>query len=149
MGRGPLRTAFSPFATEYRAATAPLAAVAGVRMLDRRRVRLIENQVVVIGQLFARPDAAGRLDENPAFLIDRLAIRRARMVKPAHRTAATGRVDHRLVIDCEQHGVGGILLLLAVALIGLFVADALAGILDQAAALGNIREREYAAPVNG
>ena len=55
----------------------------------------------------------------------------------------------RLVIDCEQHGVGGILLLLAVALIGLFVADALAGILDQAAALGNIREREYAAPVNG
>ncbi len=66
---------------------------------------LRQLDVVVVQQLFTRPDGLDRLDEDLITLAHRLAIRRARMIEPPRRIATGVGVDHMFVIDLEQKGV--------------------------------------------
>src|SRR3546814_2106218 len=51
----------------------PGAAAAGPDLLQPRRMRLIQGDAVVVGELFAGPDRADRLDEHARLL--RVALR--------------------------------------------------------------------------
>src|ERR687896_1043851 len=92
-----------PLAAEERASAAARAAKAGMRAFHRRRMPLFEHEIVVVRKLRARGHASQRLYEDPAFLFDRLAVRRARMVDVARGVAPARGVYHDLLIHGEEH----------------------------------------------
>jgi hypothetical protein len=70
------------------------------------------------------------------------------MVDEPRRVAAARRVDHHLVVHREQHRVRRVLVLGGVAPVGFAVRDALADVLHDARALGDVGEGEYAPAMN-
>src|SRR5690606_7810492 len=134
----------------------PISAVAGPELLGLGRVRLVQDDAVVVGQLLARGDVADGLDEDAVlarvaavgFLVDRLAVRVAAVVDPAGDVAVDIGVDDVLVVEREQEGMAG-LRLVAVDAVGLGMGAQLALVLHQALALGEGCGGEVAVSMDG
>ena len=73
---------------QQRAAAVLGAAPAGILGLELLGVRLVDDQAVVVVELFAGLDVAQGLDEDPAVLLVGLAVRVAGVVDPARGIAA-------------------------------------------------------------
>ena len=73
---------------QQRAAAVLGAAPAGILGLELLGVGLVDDQAVVVVELFAGLDVAQRLDEDPAVLLVGLAVRVAGVVDPARGVAA-------------------------------------------------------------
>src|SRR3954466_10277167 len=84
----------APLGRQQRAPAVLAAAPAGILGLELLRVRLVDDQAVVVVELFACLDVADALDEHAALLLVGFAVGVARMVDPARGIAAVGRVDH-------------------------------------------------------
>src|SRR5690606_11061920 len=76
-----------------------------------------------------------------------LAVRIAAVVDPARDVAADVRVDHVMVVEREQEGVG-VFVLVAVFLVELVVGKQLAAVLDDALALPDRRDGVVAVAVD-
>src|SRR5215468_4813670 len=109
---------------------------------------LVQVDAVVVAELFAEGDRAARLDVDPPLLLDRLAVRIARVVDPPGRIPALPGVDHDVVVELEQEGVGRALAVVGVQLVREPIGDATALVLDDAHALGDRPRREHAAAVD-
>src|SRR5215208_4944977 len=84
LGRaGRCSLALPAFRSEERAAAALRTAPAWVLGLELFRVPLVDDQAVVVVQLFAGPDISQGLDENPAVVLVGLAVGIAGVVDPA------------------------------------------------------------------
>ena len=130
------------------AAAVLAAAPARILRLQLLRVRLVDDQAVVVVELFAGLDVAQALDEHPAVLLVGFAVRVARMVDPARGIAAVGGVDHAVFIDVEVEGMVRVFRIPGMAPLRLLPRDDLAHIFDERLALGNVLQREDALAVH-
>src|SRR4029453_6822462 len=94
--------------------------------------RFVDFQRVIVKEFLARSDIAHRVDEDAVVFLDRFAVRVAGMVDPSRRVSTDLGVDYLAVIEAEIECVR-IVLVVRSAVPG----DALAGVLDDAGALGN------------
>src|SRR3984957_7095942 len=109
------------------------------------RVVVVAINLVVVRHLLAGLDRAQRLDEHPALLHDRLAIRIARVIEETRVITVGARIDDGLRIDDEEERVAVVLLLRLIAPISLVVGNALSEILDDALALLDPAGRKHSA----
>ena len=65
----------------------------------------VVGQLVIVGELLACADRPARGDVNAAIFFVGFAVGGARMVDPAGRVAAHGRVDHSAVVELENERV--------------------------------------------
>ena len=103
----------------------------------------INDQAVVVEQLFSEHNAAQRLDEHPAIRFVRLAIGIAGMVDPARRVAAVQGVDHAFFIDVEIEGMVRVGRIVRMAALRLLPADDGSDIFDDHLALGQIAQGKH------
>ena len=80
-----------------------------MKAFGRRRVRLAELEIVVVGKLIAPMDIATAFYEDSFVFIDDFTIGRAGMVNPTRRVAPPGCINDDLIVDFEEHGVRRIL----------------------------------------
>ena len=71
------------------------------------------------------------------------------MVDESCVVAINGRVDHDVVVDCEQEGVMPLTRHVGIARLGLHRREPLSGVFDQPRAGGNAPRRERAQPLHG
>src|SRR5690606_16378234 len=141
---------------QHRAGAIPGAAAAGPDLFHTWRVRLVEGDAVVVGQLLARLDAADRLDEHAILAAvlavvlfqHRLAVGRATVVDPARDAAFVVGVDHVLVVEGEQERVSRVGIA-GVAGIDLGVGPAAPLVLDDPITLADGLDGEHAIAVDG
>src|SRR5690606_17154790 len=131
-------------------------ALAAPELLQLGRMRLVERDAVVVGQLFAGLDPAGRFDEDLVvvalalfvFLDHGLAVGFATVVDPARDVALGVGVDDVIVVEGEQEGMA-VLVLVAVFLVHLVVGAEHALVADDALALLDGFGGENAVAVDG
>ena len=81
-----------------------------MKAFGRRRVRLAELEIVVVGKLIAPMDIATAFYEDTFVFIDDLTIGRAGMINPTRRVAPPGCINDDLIVDFEEHGVRRVLM---------------------------------------
>src|SRR3954468_3536014 len=91
--------------------------------------------LVVVHQLRSRGDRLRGFDEDPFPIVDRFAVRLARVIDEARLVPVHRSVDARLVVDREEERMMAVHLLVVVSLVRGLPRDALAEILDDARAL--------------
>jgi hypothetical protein len=121
------------------------AAAALVFLLQLGRVALVDDQAVVVEQLFAGLEIAQGLDEDTALFFVGLAVGLAGVVDPARGIAADLGVDDvAAVVQAEVEGVVGVGGVVRMAAQRLGPGDDLAGVFDDAFARGDGLERKHA-----
>ena len=120
-----------------------------MKAFGRRRVRLAELEIVIVGELIARTYIATALYEDAFVFIDDLAIGRARMIDPTRRVALLGGINNDLLVNLEKHGVRRILMRFGIAFVGLVLRNPFAFVLDNSRMFGNVSEGKDAPAMNG
>jgi hypothetical protein len=126
-----------------RAAAVLVAAPAGILGLQLLGIRLVDDQAVVVVELFAGLDVAQALDEDPALFLVGLAVGVAAVVDPARRVAADGGVDHPAVVDVEVEGMVRVFRVPGMAPLGFLPGDDFADVFDQLLALGDVLQGKH------
>src|SRR6185369_16238525 len=115
---------------EDRPAALRRAAAATVELLVVRRVVVGSLVLIVVHELRASRNRLDRLDEDPLAIVDRFAVRFARVVDEPRVVSVHRGVDYRLVVHREEKRVVARHVLVIVALVGRPPGDALPEILD-------------------
>lgn len=109
---------------------------------------LIQNQPVIVVQLFAALNIAQRVNENSSFFFSCFAIRFAAMVDPACFVAIGIAVDHFPAFQAEEERVKGVVRVRCFAAVGFALSNALAHVFDDETALRDLARGEDAVAVN-
>ena len=133
----------STFGRKHRAAAFFGAAATRELLFHLRRVASFQNQTVVVVQFFTRRDVAQCTHENSAAYFFSLAICLAAVVDPLGCVAAMLAVDDMRIVDMKVKGVIGIFRVMRMPKQCLGPGDDLAGVLDDALALGERCRREH------
>ena len=106
--------------------------------LELRCVRLVNDQAVVVIELFTRLDVAQGLDEDSVVLFIGFAVGVATVIDPPRGVAAVQGVYHLVFVDMEIKSVIGVGGVMRVAILCFIPADDLADILVQGLAFSNV-----------
>ena len=132
-----------PLRGQHRVAAHGAAAAALVVFLQLGRVALVDDQAIVVEQLFACLQLAQRLDEDSALGLVGHTVGHAGVVDPACCVAAHPGVDDvAAIVQAEVKGVVGVGGVMRVAAQGLGPVDDLALVFDDAFAFGDGLQRE-------
>ena len=116
--------------------------------LELRCVRLVNDQAVVVIELFTRLDVAQRFDVDAVILFIGLAVGVAAVIDPARGVAAMQGVNHLVFVHMEVKGMVGVGGVVRVPILRLIPADDLAHVFKQGLAFGNVLQGENAFAVN-
>src|SRR5262245_47547455 len=125
------------------------AAGAGIQLLGRRGVRLIQDVVVVVHQLLASLDLANRVYEYAILLDHGFTVRVAGMIDESRRIPAHRRVHDHAIVQVEEKRM----VMFArpgerIAAIRLLAGDPFSLLFDDSLAFTNPARREGAASLN-
>ena len=115
--------------------------------VDIRWIVALAADLIVVGELLTRGDAADRIDEDPRVLDHGLAVWLTGVIDEARLVAVDSGVDHGGIVGDEKERVTVVRLLVLVAPVGLLVGDALTEVFDDARAARDALSREYAESV--
>ena len=133
----------SAFGGQQGFAAIDTATPAGVFRLQLRRVGLVNDQAIVVIELFPGLDVAQGLDVDAVIFFIGLAIRVAAVIDPPRRVAAVQSVNHLVFVHMEVEGVIGVGGVVWVAVLRFIPADDLTHIFVQCLAFCNVQYRKY------
>ncbi len=107
------------------------AATAFVGLFQGLGLTLVDHQAVIVIEFLAAFDIPQSVNIDAFLFFARFAVWFARMIDPACIAAIDAAIDHLAAFEAEEEGVIRIFRIGAVALGGLFVADAFTFVLDQ------------------
>ena len=108
--------------------------------LRGRRVSLVENVRVIVRQFFSNFHIPDGFDPDPAVLDHSITVRIARVIDEARIIPVDGRVDHDVIVNCEEIGVMSRAFVVGIPLVRLARSEPLAGVFNEP---GSNRNRPY------
>lgn len=141
---GDLGRSRASFGRQQRFTATRTATPARVFSLELGGVRLVNDQAVVVVELFAGVDVAQCLDEDSVIVFIGFTVRLAAVVDPARGIAAVLGIDHMLFIDMKVKGVVRVCRVVGMAPQRFFPADDLADVLNQRLAFSQVLHGKHA-----
>ena len=133
----------SAFGGQQSFAAIDTATPAGVFRLQLRRVGLVNDQAIVVIELFTRLDVAQGLDVDAVIFFIGFAVGVAAVIDPPRRVAAVQSVNDPVFVHMEIEGVVGVCGVVRVAVLRFIPADDLTHILVQGLAFCNVDKCKY------
>ena len=129
---------YTAFGCEQCFAAIDTAAPARVFRFELRCVGLVNDQAIVVVELFSSLDVAKGFDEDAVVLLIGFAVRVAAVIDPPGGVAAMQSINHLVFVHMKIEGVVGVRWVMGVAILRFIPTDDFTDILVQGLAFGDV-----------
>lgn len=92
---------------------------------------LVENVGVIVRQFFSNFHIPDRFDPDPAVLDNRITVRSARVIDEARIIPVHRRVDHNVIVNCEEVRVMSLAFVVGIPFVRLARSEPLACVFNE------------------